>query len=162
VHQGFAGWPAPAFDGVQFLDLDGSSAGAISQTFSTTSGDHYTFSIAYANNPFNNGASATVKVFDTATNSVLFTESVSHGTSTTSNYDWTQSGPLSFTTTGTSTTLSFTSNDNPGSIAGVLLDAISTNAITTAVPEPSTLTLSLVAGVLGALGYAWRRRKRAA
>jgi len=31
-----------------------------------------------------------------------------------------------------------------------------------AVPEPSTLTLSLVAGALGALGYAWRRRKHVA
>ena len=47
--QVFAG---PAFQGSQWLDLDGISPGAIAQTFATTPGTLYALSFAYANNPF--------------------------------------------------------------------------------------------------------------
>ena len=40
-----------AFEGSQFLDLDGFTPGAIAQTFTTTPGTNYLLSFAYANNP---------------------------------------------------------------------------------------------------------------
>jgi Protein of unknown function (DUF642)/PEP-CTERM motif len=155
----------PAFDGVQFLDLDGISAGSISQTFVTTAGTLYELSFAYANNPFRNNPfdsgdpSATVKVFDTGTNADLASLSISHNTSTGSDYQWTSSGQIDFIAEGSSTTLSFISNDAAGSDGGILLDAVSVNAAASVVPEPSSLTL-LGIGIIGTIGYAWRRRER--
>jgi Protein of unknown function (DUF642)/PEP-CTERM motif len=156
--QVFAG---PAFQGSQWLDLDGISPGAIAQAFATTPGTLYALSFAYANNPFRNNPSdsgdpsATVRLTDTATNDNLASLSISHDTSTGNNYDWTLSGPLQFVATGTSTTLSFVSNDAPESDEGVFLDGISVDA---AVPEPSSFVLLGVAAVC-TISFALGRRR---
>ena len=44
-----------AFEGSQFLDLDGFTPGAIAQSFATIPGNNYLLSFAYANNPDGTG-----------------------------------------------------------------------------------------------------------
>ena len=56
----------PAFEGAQFLDLNGTGRGRLTQAFATTPGLLYTLTFAYANNYYNSStpASATVRLFD--------------------------------------------------------------------------------------------------
>ncbi len=132
VHQGYVGgngtFNGAAYEGQQWLDLDGISPGSVSQTFATTPGVTYNLTFAYANNPYlrNNGpAQATVSVSDSGSGASLISPvSISHGSSTADNYQWSLSGVITFTATGSSTTLSFTSNDPVNSDAGILLDKI--------------------------------------
>jgi hypothetical protein len=42
---------ATAYEGTQWLDLDGTSPGTLAQTFATVVGGQYTVNFAYANNP---------------------------------------------------------------------------------------------------------------
>jgi choice-of-anchor C domain-containing protein len=140
----------PAFDGAQYLDLDGSPGpGQISQTFSTTVGQSYVLSFAYGNNTIgaqspNPGATVTV------TGSDLAPFTVNHSTSTTNNLDWTVFTGT-FTATGTTAVLSFTSTSTGGN-GGILLDAVSV----TPVPEPGAFALV----GMSAVGWPtfWRRR----
>lgn len=155
--QVFAG---PAFQGVQWLDLDGISPGAISQAFATTPGARYALDFAYANNPFRNNSSdsgnpsATVTLSDTATNGNLASLTISHDTSTGIDFNWTLSGPVQFVAIGTSTTLSFVSNDAPGSDEGISLDGVTVASV----PEPSSLVL-LGVGALWTISVALGRRR---
>jgi hypothetical protein len=150
----------PAYEGLQWLDLDGESVnglGTLTQTFATASGSRYDLTFAYASNPYrgySGPAKATVRLVDAFTTSDLTAAfQVSHGSSTGSDYDWKVQGPITFTATGATTTLRF-SSDNPfGSDAGILLDGIS---VVAAVPEPSTLAL---AGASAILAYVVRRRR---
>ena len=59
-------------------------------------------------------------------------------------------------TSQSSNTLQFGERDDPGALA---LDDVSVNPLTSAVPEPSTLTL-LGIGAVCSLGYGWRRRRQ--
>ena len=146
-HQVFAG---SAYQGSQWLDLDGISAGTIAQSFATKPGTLYALSFAYANNPFQNESSdsgnpsATVKLLDTATTDQLATLSISHDTSTANDYNWTLSAPLLFVATGTSSTLIFASNDAASSDEGVFLDAVTVAAV----PEPSSLSMLLIGAIV--------------
>jgi hypothetical protein len=141
-----------AFDGKQFLDLDGYVPGAISQSFTATPGAAYMLSFAYANNPYGTGipspscpsggacatipASATVFVSDSGSGTHLISPlQLSHGSSTVTNLNWTASGSIVFVADGTSTTLSFVSNDPASSDGGIYLDAIS---VTTAPAQQTT------------------------
>jgi len=130
VHQGYvdpAGdvFSGPAYQGSQWLDLDGISAGAISQAFATTPGQLYALSFAYANNPrAPSPPSATVSLFDTATSDTLASLSITHDSSTLSDYNWTLSPSVVFDAIGTSTTLSFVSNDASSSATGIFLDGV--------------------------------------
>lgn len=163
--QGYVGgngtlhFDGPAYDGTQWLDLDGfPNPGAIAQSFATTPGVQYSLSFAYANNPFRIGgpASATVFVQNSADNAnLLVPVLLSHGTATSTDYHWTLSGPLLFTATGSSTTLRFVSTDVTGD-AGIFLDAISVSAV----PEPASLAIWGL-GALGSVIASYRRRKAA-
>ena len=154
----------PAYEGNQSLDLDGHSAGTIEQTFSTTAGVTYRLTFAYGNNPGGGAAkagdpivlprTATVSVVGTST---LLSQDISHGTSTKSNMDWTVFVGT-FTADSATTTLRFTSTDEPTSYGGIALDAVDVRAV----PEPSGLAL-LGAGAASLAGcVVWRRKSAAA
>ena len=133
IRQGYTSgalsFDAPAYDGSQWLDLDGVNPGTIFQTFATQPGDTYALSFEYANNPYIHFAgtpSASVSVVDTSTSDVLVTSlTISHGSATSANYDWTGSAPVPFKAAGPSTTLSFKSLDPQNSDSGIFLDHVS-------------------------------------
>lgn len=133
-----------AFDGLQFLDLDGFVAGAIEQSFATTPGDAYFLSFAYSNNWGGTiPAQATVRAFDSGTSADLIAPILlKHGDATIANPDWKQSETIRFVAQGANTTLSFTSGDPRGSDGGIFLDAVSVDVA--AIPEPSSLALVLI------------------
>ena len=134
----------PAFEGTQYLDLNGTSAGTLSQAFSTLSGNTYSLQFAYANN-YNPPSSLTADVTVTGVSSTLLSTSVTHGSSTAGNLNWTTFNET-FTADGSLATLTFASQ-NSGN-GGVFLDAVSIMPV----PEPSTEAIFLVgAAILGVL-----------
>lgn len=135
---------AVAYEGVQALDLVGfGSAGGVSQSMSTTLGTTYRLRFAYANNPISTGgASARIDITDGAT--ALLARSVTHATSTTSDFDW-DLFEATFVGTGNAVTLRFvnTVGQNNG---GVFLDAVSVDVVPPSqVPLPPTLALAALA-----------------
>lgn len=151
-----------AFDGLQFLDLDGTVPGGIAQSFVTTPGNPYVLTFAYANNPHPEAgatvpAHGTVSIFDTASTSDLITPLLlTHGSSTVVAPDWITSGAITFVAQGINTTLAFTSNDPSGS-GGIFLDAVSVNG-TPQVPEPATFVLMSI----GLAGMCFGKRRKLA
>ena len=134
----------PAFEGAQYLDLNGTSAGTLSQVVPTLSGITYSLQFAYANN-YNPPTSLTADVTVTGVSSTLLSTSVTHGSSVAGNLNWTVFSQT-FTADGSSATLTFASQ-NSGS-GGVFLDAVSIMQV----PEPSTEATFLVgAAILGIL-----------
>jgi hypothetical protein len=133
----------PAFGGAQYLDLNGTSAGDIRQTFPTSPGVKYTLSFAYANNYVNAPSqSATLGLADGA--NTFINTAITHSTSVAGNLDWTLF-TQDFTAQQATTTLSFTSLIS-GS-GGVLLDGASV----TVAPEPIAAmamgSIALLAGL---------------
>lgn len=150
--QGYVGgsgtFSGPAYEGDQWLDLDGyPGPGAIAQTLTTNAGTQYRLDFAYANNPFHaNPDSMTVYVKNSSNNANLIAPLLfSHGTATASNYDWRLSGPIFFVALGGNTSLQFVSNNGSGD-GGIFLDDISVEAVQ-AVPEPSTSILICLSAV---------------
>ena len=153
VSNGFDGGTAD--DGTQWLDLVGfGNTGGIKQTFATTPSQQYTLSFAYANNP-GPGVPVPVSGDVTVTNGAetLLNQTISHGTSTTSNLNWTPFS-MTFTASGTSAVLAFDETVG-GANGGVFLDAVSINPV----PEPSTWAMMLL-GFAG-LGFAGYRTAKA-
>lgn len=145
----------PAYDGTQFLDLNGTPGpGQITQTFATTPGQLYALTFAYSDNYFAPSAvSASVRVFD-GSGDLLGPTTIVHDTAANGNLDWRVfSG--TFLALGSSASLEFQSLT--GGDAGILLDGISI----TPVPEPSSLVLGLL-GAAGAIALHARRRRRSA
>ncbi len=146
-------WQAAA--GSKSMDLSGNTPGQISQVFATTSGASYRLTFMMSANP---DGGSTVRTMDVTFGST--TQQASYDTSvfspTTANMNW-QFNVMTFTATGTSTTLSFLSTEN--SAFGPALDDVQLNEI----PEPASLLLfGLGLGGLGLWRRAQKKRKSAA
>ena len=155
-----------AQEGLNSVDLTGAfntgPTDGITQTVATTSGSAYTLSFWVGRAQSDNGFSgyqdpATVDLSLNGGPRVSFTNS---DQPTPGLVDWKQFS-TSFVASGSSTTITFL-NGTPINTDQAGLDNVTFTPSGTAVPEPGTLTLALVAGALGASGYAWRRWKRAA
>jgi len=153
VHQNFFG--SPAYEGTQFLDLDGSPGpGGITQEMATTPGVSYEFSFAYANNPTSSFSVnfAQARIYDSAGD--LFAPVVfSHSTSVSGNLDWSLY-TTTFTASEALTRLEFLSFSPGPSSGGILLDKISVVAI----PEPSGFAIFAISAV--GWGLCLRRRSK--
>ena len=134
----------PAYEGAQYLDLNGTTAGTISQVLPTLSGTTYLLQLAYANN-YDPPSSLTASVTVTGVSSTLLSTSITHSSSVAGNLNWTIfSQP--FTADGSSATLTFESQDSGN--GGVFLDAISISQV----PEPSAEAIfPFGAAILGLL-----------
>lgn len=138
------------YEGLQFLDLDGTSAGQITQTFATTAGAQYVLRFVYANNPFAASASAAVSVFDGVT--TILNRTVTNSGSSGSNLVWSVF-QATFVAQSASTSLRFASLSAPGSSLGLFLDDVSVNAVpAVAAPEPASWAL-FGCGLACAIGY---------
>lgn len=139
-----------AFDGTQYVDMNGTSGGTMSQLFATDIGTTYTLAFAYANNYSGSGsASAAVRVFDGA-GDVLSPQTVAHSSSTSGNLNWTIFS-ATFTARQATSTLEFASLVPTGT-SGVLIDGVSV----TPVPEPASILA--MSGLL--IGMAKRKRSK--
>ena len=133
----------------QNLDLDGNSAGTISQSFATTAGQAYTLAFFYSNNPYGPGAAATVTISDSLTDTAL-------------DHPLGRGGRLSgLAVRPGDVRRDFNCGDahvhleRPGlGYHGILLDNVSVAAV-----QPSSMTL-LGLGSLGIAAIARRRRNR--
>ncbi|MCU1483628.1 MAG: putative cell surface protein [Actinomycetia bacterium] len=120
--QGTDNQPVPV-DGTYAVDLIGGGAGTISQTLPTTAGRGYTATFAYAAHPgciVNGTAVATARL---GTTSTTISATVLQG--------W-RTGSISFTATGSSTPISFTSVTDNG-CGGIVLDTVSVIAAAPAI-----------------------------
>ena len=141
-----------ASDGSRSVDLNELSAGEIQQTFNTIVGENYTVTFDLAGNPQGGPTLKSMTVL-AAGASADFTFDIS-GKST-SNMGW-ETKTWMFTATGSTTTLSFISN-NDGN-AGPALDNVSVSeTFVTDVHEPQTLMM-LGAATLIALGTRFKQK----
>jgi choice-of-anchor C domain-containing protein len=143
--------------GSQLVDLVGvGSLGGIYQSFATTSGQSYSLTFWYGNNPTAGSAAAAVEVGDSAGSTTDFAGSVSHSGSTGSNVGWTEY-TTSFAADSSLTYLSFdtTIGSNNG---GIVLDDVVVSPNVAATPLPSTWTM-LIAGFVGLGFFAYRGAK---
>lgn len=136
-------------NGSRSVDLSNLSAGSIFQTFDTVAGQLYTVTFDMAGNT--DGGALIKDMTVQATGGLLANFSFDRTGKTHANMGWI-SLSYSFVATGSSTTLTFTSLEN--NPYGPALD----NVAVTAVPEPASLALFGLAGLVGA-GVAYRRRK---
>ncbi|MFC1772644.1 choice-of-anchor C family protein [Pseudomonadota bacterium] len=136
-----------ASDGNFSLDLSGSQAGAIAQTFDTVIGQQYRVLFDKAANPDENGS--TIKTFQVSAAGTVSTYTTDRTGHTLQNMGWEQDSFL-FSATDSLTTLTFTSL-TPG-VYGAALDNVQVNAV----PLPPALWL-FGSGLLGLIGLAKRR-----
>ncbi len=124
-------------EGVQSLDLDGISAGAIYQDVPTVAGQQYTITFSIAGNP---GAGTAVKTVQVTAGSASQAFTFDTTGKTPSNMGWTQQ-TLAFTATGSTTRLQFASLDDANSAGGPALDGIS--VVATPATAQSKLTTAV-------------------
>ena len=139
----------PAFEGAQFLDLNGHQRGRLTQAFATTPGSLYTVTFAYTDNYYESStpASARVRLFDGLGDRL--NQTITHTGAVAGNYHWT-AFTAQFTALQNTTSLEFTSlTDTNGWGGGILLDAVqATLALrATLVLQGSGATLNWTGGV---------------
>jgi subtilisin-like proprotein convertase family protein len=111
-----------AFEGTNYLDINGNGQGTISTNVTTVAGQTYQLSFAYAPNPdARTHGTPTVTVQLQTNSNPLLTLSITKFTNTWANLGWATTSLL-FTATSPSTLFAFVSQ-TPG-VSGVLLDAI--------------------------------------
>ncbi|MEZ5605904.1 MAG: choice-of-anchor C family protein [Burkholderiaceae bacterium] len=143
-----------AADGSRSLDLSGGSDGGIQQAFDTQAGHVYRVSFSLAGNPAGEPTSKTVQVQATGGALTNYTFDVT-GHSLAS-MGW-ATRTYTFTATGSTSTLSFTSLDDTA--YGPALDNVVVTDVTPApVPTTSAWGLLTLASLLGFA--AWRGRRR--
>ncbi len=143
-----------AHSGLQMIDINGSQAGALEQSFSTVPGRHYRLDVYYSNNP--NSASAepsySARVAVIGVNQ-LVRATVTHAEATEFRMNW-----LLFTrefmADSTSTKLVLSSVQ--GGYNGVYFDSVS--VVPTSIPEPASVALIATAATCAA--FASRRLRR--
>ncbi len=116
-------WPAAW--GTYSLDLNGTSAGTIQQTFATTSGQTYQVSFYYANNPDRSARTDTASVSLTGAGTLLEWK-LSHAGSLPSAMNYTRFLGT-FVADSTTTTLRFAATTRGA--YGIILDAVSLTAV---------------------------------
>jgi len=141
---GLPGW-SPS-EGTRSIDLDGLSAGTLAQTFDTILGTTYKVSFDLAANFY---AGQTIKSVLVTAPGFSQTYTFNSTGRTALNMGW-QTNTFQFVAAGSSSTLSFASQDVATSAFGPALDNVTVNAVGAAVPEPSTwllagISLSIIA-----------------
>jgi hypothetical protein len=137
----------PAFDGTQYIDLDG-NPGTILRTFTTTPGLSYMVTFAYANNYYKQpGASVQVRLYGDS--GIQLAIPLFHFSSQAGNLNWSVFS-REFSAADDITTLEFSSSPSLA-MAGILLDAVSVQQV----PEPSAAVF-----LTGSLAPFLSRRKR--
>jgi hypothetical protein len=140
----------PAFEGAQFLDLNGVRRGRLTQAFATTPGSLYTLTFAYSNNFYadpSTTASATVRVLDGLGDRL--NQTITHTGSVAGDLNWTVF-TAQFTALQNMTSLEFTSlTDVDGYSGGIYLDGVQVTLTlrATLVLRGSVATLNWTGGV---------------
>lgn len=137
------------------VDLDGTSAGAISQTITTVPNGKYVLTFFLSGNPDNTSAPIKSLLVNAGTTGGSYTYDTTGNGHTSMNYI---PESLMFTATSSSTVISFVSNDAAGSDWGPVVGGISVNPAATT-PEPGFYG-ALAIGLSG-LFYLVRRRQNA-
>ncbi|HEX7577813.1 MAG TPA: DUF642 domain-containing protein, partial [Verrucomicrobiae bacterium] len=120
-----------AYEGTNYIDLDGSSAAGISTNITTIPGQIYTLGFSYARNPDSiNGVLGhppNIPQAEILINGNHLATVTANYINSYANLDW-QTSSYVFTATSSSTHLAFQSLDAANNISGVLLDAVSLTA----------------------------------
>jgi hypothetical protein len=117
----------PAFEGGQFLDLNGLQTGQITQAFATTPGSLYTLTFAYTDNYWEPAApgpaSAGVRVFDGLGDRL--NQTITHTGAVAGDYQWAVfTGQFTALTDTTSLEFTSLSASASGHSGGMILDAV--------------------------------------
>lgn len=121
-------------EGSRSIDLDGLSAGTLAQTFDTTPGLSYQVSFDLASNFY---AGQTIKTVLVSAPGFMQTYTFNSTGRTALNMGW-RTETFQFIAAGSSSTLSFASQDAASSAFGPALDNVRVNAVGADVPEPAT------------------------
>ena len=142
-----------ASDGHRSLDMNGNTAGAISQDISTVVGVAYIVGFDFSANPDGGPPQQLLSVSATGASAELYAYTT--GANSATSMFWVPE-TYTFTATNATTTLSFASMDSRGPY-GPALDHVTAHAV----PEPSSFAL-LALGGLGLATRVYRRRRTAA
>jgi choice-of-anchor C domain-containing protein len=124
-----------AADGLRSIDLDGSAAGSISQTFATDSGATYNVTFAMSGNPDNGPGDKTLEVSATGAASKDYTYTVT-GSNSEANMNWAPE-TYSFVAAAATTTLEFASKTDGAygpALDNVVITEVPATPVTPAIP----------------------------